>query len=208
MRNLNVILSVIGAFSLCSNVAAQDQDPLPVLEALPPSELLGPNWSREISLLFDPASDPSEIVIASAKLPETFRKERLEAVENPKNRISGSCHAHYDFQGKTGNQRYEIQVNRYRSKKIVEADFAKLLALGTKQYQKAEIYGIGEAAVIYSHSGGMTLWFRRETFYIWISPLAGSRRWEDDSALQHLAKAFDARLDEKLGDKTTATVPK
>ena len=85
-------------------------------------------------------------------------------------------------------------MDRYRSKGKVADDFRQLLALDTKEYQKTKVQGIGEAAVVYRNANVMTLWFRRGNFRVWISPLFGSSRWEDDSGLQHLARAFDTRL--------------
>jgi len=194
MKTSSDILAIIGALSLSFTVAAQDQEPLSVLEALPSAEVLGPHWSREISLLFDPASKPAEIVGASARLPDSCRNEKRNAVENPTNRISGWCHAHFIFQATNRTHQYEVQVDRYRSKGKVADDFRQLLALDTKEYQKTKVQGIGEAAVVYRNANGMTLWFRRGNFRVWISPLFGSSRWEDDSGLQHLARAFDTRL--------------
>ena len=69
-----------------------------MLEALPTAEALGSGWSREISLLFDPASKPAELFAASAQLPESYKKERRAAVQNPTNRISGWSHAHFALQ--------------------------------------------------------------------------------------------------------------
>ena len=198
-------MAVIGAFSLCFCVAARDQESLSVLEALPTTNVLGSNWSRHISVLFDPASQPAEIVAVGSQLPEARKQEHRNAVANPTNRISGWSHVHYEFQGTNGNQRYELQVDRYRSESSASEDFRKLLASDTKEYQKTEIQGIGEEAVVYRGASGMTLWFRRGAFRVWLSPLFGTRRWEDDSALQQLARAFDARL--KTG-RTTEAKPK
>jgi hypothetical protein len=208
MRMLRNLWAVIGAISLCSGVSAQDQAPLAVLEALPRPEVLGGGWSRDVSLLFDPASQPAEIIGATARLPDSFRKEKRDAVENPTNRISGWAHAHFEFQATNRTAWYEVQVDRYRSKQKLAEDFAQLLAFNAEEYQKKEIQGIGEAAVVYRHASGMTLWFRRGTFRVWISPMNSTSSWENDSGLQHLTRAFDKRLDALLLDKKTQPEPK
>jgi len=197
-RNL---LAVIGAFSVCVNSMSQNPEPRPVVQALPRAEVLGSGWRREISLLFDPASNPAEIVSATAQLPGSRRKEHRDAVANPTNQISGWSHAHFDFQGTNRSCRYEVQVERYRSKEALIESFGQLLALRAEQYQKIEVQGIGEAAVMYRDRSGVTLWLRRGDFKVSISPMCQTSSWEGDSALQLLAKALVQRLDESVGTK-------
>jgi len=208
MRFLRSIFPVVGAFILCSGAAAQDQAPLAVLETLPPTEVLGAGWSRDISLLFDPASKPAQIVGGTARLPDSFRRDRQNAVESPTNRISGWTHAHFDFQAKNRTVRYEVQVERYRSKQKLTEDFDRLLAFNAEQNQKKEIHGIGEAAVVYRNASGMTLWFRRGTFQVWIGPMNSTSSWENDTGLQQLTKAFDKRLAALLLEKKPQLEPK
>jgi hypothetical protein len=188
------ILAAIGAFSLwCA--AAWGQAPLPVLEALPTAEALGTGWSRQISLLFDPASKPAELFAPSSRLPESFKKERREAVQNPTNHISGWSHTHFSYQSTNTSRHYDIQVERYRSQDHLRADFDRLLAFDSAEYQKVPVNGVGDAAVFYRKiNGGATVWFRRAAFKVWISPMATVTNWEQDGHLQHLAKLLDQRI--------------
>ncbi len=206
--HINLLVFDTGQILTYARVAAPDPEPLPVLEALPPPEMLGPNWSRHLCLLFDPASNPAEIVEASAQVTDAFRTEKRNAVANPTNEISGWSHAHYIVQGTNGSHRYEVQVDRYRNPQRAARTFGQLLGSEPKDCQKTEVQGIGEAAVIYRDASGMTLWFRSGPFRVWISPLTGNWRWEDDAALQQLAKAFDTRLSAMRRDKTAGADPK
>lgn len=192
---------------LCFGVAGQAQDPLAVLEALPPAEVLGAGWSRDISLLFDPASKPAEMVGATARLPDSSRKQQRDAVENPTNRISGWSHAHFIFQATNRAARYEVQVDRYRSKQKLVEDFNRLVAFNGEGYEKKEMQGIGEAAIACRGASGMTLWFRKGNFRVWISPMNSVSSWESDSGLQQLTKAFDKRFDALLVDKKALPEP-
>ena len=197
MQSMNIlkhILAASGAFSLwCA--AAQRQGPVPVLEALPTAESLGAGWSREISLLFDPASKPAELFGASSQLSESFKKERLAAVQNPTNRISGWSHTHFTLHSTNTSRQYEVQVERYRSKDHLRADFDHLLALDQAEYQKVPVEGVGEAAVFFCRvNGGSTVWFRRADFRVWISPMGTITNWEQDVHMQKLVKMLDQRI--------------
>ena len=168
---------------------------MPVLEALPTAESLGAGWSREISLLFDPASKPAELFGASSQLSESFKKERLAAVQNPTNRISGWSHTHFTLHSTNTSRQYEVQVERYRSKDHLRADFDHLLALDQAEYQKVPVEGVGEAAVFFCRvNGGSTVWFRRADFRVWISPMGTITNWEQDVHLQKLVKMLDQRI--------------
>ena len=210
MKTPSNILAVIGALIVTFNAGAQTQEPVPVLQAFPTAEVLGPAWKREIDLLFDPASNPAEIC-TSTVVPDSWKKAKREAVENPTNQISGWSHAHFDFYaGKETNRyiRYEVQVDRNRSKQQVIEVFNRLLTLDRKEYQKKEIKGLGEAAVVYWDGSGVCVWFRRGAFVVWISPMNMDATWENDPALQQLAKALDERLDARIPDKKTRTESK
>jgi hypothetical protein len=192
--SLAITLTAMGAFSLwCA--ASQAQGPMPVLEALPTAEALGPGWSREVSVLFDPASKPAELFAASSRLPESFKKERREAVQNPTNRISGWSHTHFTFQSTNTTHHYDVQVERYRSQDHLRADFAQLLAFYSAKYQELPVNGVGDAAAFYRRiNGGATVWFRRADFKVWIWPMATVTNWEQDAHLQRLARLLDERI--------------
>ena len=194
-RVLKLMWAVIGGFSVCLCAAVQGQGPLPVLEALPTAEALGSGWSREISLMFDPASKPPELLAASTRLPESYKKERRATVQNPTNRISGWSHTHFTRQSTNTSYHYDVQIDRYRRKDHLRADFDKLLAFSSAEYQKIPVDGIGEAAVFYrSLKGGATVWFRRADFMVWITPMGDLANWAQDGHLQHLAKMLDQRI--------------
>jgi hypothetical protein len=202
MKTQNSLFPLVGALSVVLSAAAQDQKPLPVLDALPSAESLGSNWRREIGLLFDSASNPAQIV-GSTTLPDSWKKAKREAVDNPTNRVSGWSHAYFDYQSTNATNRYVVQVERYRNKQRVIEDFNHLLTFNATDYQKKDIKGIGEAAVVYCNASGMTLWFRTGTFRVWISPISPTRSWEKDTALRELAKAMEKRMEAKLSDKKT-----
>lgn len=194
MNTSERILAAIGAFSLwCA--AAWGQSPLPVLEALPTAEALGAGWSMEVSLLFDPARKPTELFAASSRLPESFKKERRAAVQNPTNQISGWSHTHFSFQSTNTSHHYDVQVERYRSQDHLRADFDHLLAFDSAEYQKVPVNGVGDAALFYRKiNGGATVWFRRADFKVWISPMGTVTNWEQDGHLQRLARLLDQRI--------------
>lgn len=208
VKTMNIVkhtLAVLGGFSLCFCAAAQGQAPLAVLAALPTAEALGSGWSREISLLVDPASKPAELFGASARLSESFKKERRDAVQNPTNRISGWSHTHYTLQSTNTSRQYDVQVERYRSKDHLRSDFAHLLAFDSAEYRKAPVDGLGDAAVFYGDiKGGATVWFRRADFKVWISTMGAVTNWAQDRHLQHLAKMLDQRI---VGGADKATKP-
>ncbi len=189
-------LVAIGVVNLFFNVSAQDAPPLSVMEVIPTVGALGVGWSREIGLLFDPASSPPEIVATSAPRPEARTQADREAVRNPANPISGWAHAHFDFRTTNQSLRYEVQIERYRNKPGVVAAFDQLLASDAEGYQKVPVREVGDDAVLFRNASGVTLWFRRGTFRVWITPLGLPSSWENDSAFQHLAKTFAGRMGE------------
>jgi hypothetical protein len=194
MNTTKLCLAAIGAFALCC-VTVRGQAPLPVLEALPTAETLGAGWSREISLLFDPVSKPSELFAASSRLPESFKKENREAVQNPTNRISGWSHTHFTFHSTNASHHYDVQVERYRSKAHLRAEFDQLLAFDSAEYRKVPVDGIGEAAVFFRKvNGGATVWFRRADFRVWIASMGTVTNWDQDVHLQDLVKEIDQRI--------------
>lgn len=201
------MLLVIGCLMHCHGVAAQNQEPLTVLEALPTAESLGTGWSRHIALLFDPASDPHLIVGPMAQLPDCFRKSLQGAVNNPTNTISGWALADFFVRSTNRIARYELQLNRYRSKEKLVEDFDRLLASNAKGYQKLQVQGIGDAAVAFRDQGGMTLWFRKGSYRVSISPMSSGSSWEGDTELRWLAKEIAGRLDPLRADRTTSPQP-
>lgn len=205
-----LILLILATFGFCPGITAQSQKPLPILEVLPSAESLGPEWKRGITALFDPASQPPEIINTARPMPDSFKQERRAAVENPTNRISGWSHLHYEFHGTNGQCRYDVNIERHRSKETLVADFDRLLTLASDQYQKTEVETVGEAAVIYSeinYTNNPTLWFRRGNFRIWIAPLTSNRAWKDDTGLRHLAKALDGQIRNAAGAKDAEREP-
>jgi hypothetical protein len=197
----NIILAIFGAVTVA--VTAQDQQPLSLLEALPVGEAVGPGWKREISLLFDAASKPAEIIDSRSVITDSRKKAEREAVENPTNPVSGRAHAHFDFKGERHSNRYEVQVERYRDKERAVKDLNALAGADQKEYQMKDITGIGDAAVLVSGASGTplqgtTLYFRRGTYRISISALFGTNSWEDDISFRQLARVFDEPLAAKL----------
>jgi len=85
-------------------------------------------------------------------------------------------------------------VERYRSQEQLTTDFAALLNLTDERFKREAVTGVGEAAVAYVGGPSRTIWFRRGSFRVWISPLASGQTWEGDPALQHLAKAIDRQI--------------
>jgi hypothetical protein len=194
MNTSERLLAAIAAFSLWCT-ATLGQGPLPVLAALPTAEALGVGWSRQVSLLFDPASKPTELFAPSSQLPESFKKEKREAVENPTNRISGWSQTHFTLRSTNAFRNYDVQVARYRSQDRLRADFDHVLAFDSAEYQKVWVDGVGDAAVFYYKvNGGATVWFRRADFKVWISSIGIGTNWGQDEHLQHLAKLLDQRI--------------
>jgi hypothetical protein len=190
----NHISTAIIAISLCC-AAAWAQAPLPVLEALPTTEALGPGWRREISVMFDPASKPPELFAASSRLPERFKQERREAVQNPTNLISGWAHSHFSLQSTNTAHHFDVQIERYRNREHLAADFNQLLAFDSAEYQKVPVDRIGDAAVFYSKTNnGTTLWFRRADFKVWIAAMGTATNWLQNEHLQRLARMLDQRI--------------
>jgi hypothetical protein len=180
-----------------------------VLEALPTAEALGLGWSREISVLFDPASKPAELFAASSRLPESFKKERRDAVQNPTNQISGWSHTHFTLQSTNTSRHYDVQIERYRNKGQLRSDFDQLLAFDAAEYQKAPVDKLGDAAVFYrSMKGGATVWFRRADFKVWISPMGAVTNWEQDGQLQHLTRMLDQRIAGRTGQPVKPSLSK
>jgi hypothetical protein len=195
MKTHTHILVALATFGFCLGVTAQSQKPVPILKALPTAESLGPEWKRGITVLFDTASQPPEIINTAKQMPDSFKQEQRAAVENPTNRISGWSHLFYEVNGTNQSGRYDVNIERFRSKEVLTAEFDRLLKLEAAQYHKTELKTVGEAAVIYSDAtNGLTLWFRRGNFRVWICPLTVNRPWRDDLGLQQLAEALDDRL--------------
>lgn len=123
-----------------------------MLEVLPTAEALGPGWSREITFLFDPASQPSELFGGTSKLPDAFKQQNREAIENPTNLLSGWSHTHFTFKSAKTSRHYEVQIERYRSDYQLEADFNNLLAFDSAEYRRLPIDGLGDAAVLFRNA--------------------------------------------------------
>jgi len=195
MKTRTHILVALATFGFCLGVTAQSQKPVPILKALPTAESLGPEWKRGITVMFDPASQPPEIINTAKQMRDSFKQEQRAAVENPTNRISGWSHLFYEVNGTNQSGRYDVNIERFRSKEVLTAEFDRLLKLETAQYHKTELKTVGDAAVIYSDTtNGATLWFRRGHFRIWIAPLYFHRPGKEDVGLQQLAKALDDQL--------------
>ena len=171
-------------------------DPQAILEALPTEDTLGSGWKREIGVLFDPLSKPSEILHTASPFPDSFKKEKRAGVEDPKGRVSGWSHTHFTLQTTNRSCRYDVQIERYRNKEHLREDFDPLLSLDSEQYRKTPVKDLGDTAVFYydaKRSGG-TVWFRRAEFKVWIAPMNNLTNWEQDSDLQHLARILDQRI--------------
>jgi len=200
-----LILVTIGTLCLCLFAAAEDKAPLAVLDALPPPDALGVGWEREIAVLFDPASSPSELFAASSRLPESFKQDRRDRVRNPTNQISGWCHLHFTLQTSNATRRYDVQMQRYRNKDRLRADFSKLELADVAEYHKVPVDGLGDAGLFCrSKNGGSTVWFRRADFMVWIAPMGLVTNWEQDSQLKYLSRKIDQRI---AGRKARAIEP-
>ncbi|MEI7732419.1 MAG: hypothetical protein WCO56_22805 [Verrucomicrobiota bacterium] len=177
-------------------IATAGSDPQSVLAMLPSEEALGPAWKREIGLLFDPLSQPSEILHTASPFPDSFKKEIRATVEGPEHAVSGWSNTHFTFQNTNRSCLYEVQIERYRNKEQLRAGFEQLLTFASYQYRKAPVNDLGDAAVFYqaTNSTGATLWFRRGNFKVRIAAMNDTTHWEQDSNLQHLAKTLDQRI--------------
>ena len=205
MNLLVQLVTVIVALILVLSARAQTNGTLPVLQALPTAEILGPGWKAEIGVLFDPASNPQEIV-NSPYLTERWKKERREVVLNPTNRLAGWSLCYFEFQRAKGSAGYDVEVCRQRSRKYVVEGFTNTVASAQSQgVDSMVIDGVGEAAVACRNSKGMTLWFRRGAFMVSISQRVITNGWDDDPDLRQLARAIDERLGGKVAGSTKQT---
>ncbi len=198
-----ITLAIIGTLTLFVTAAAQDQQPLALLKALPVQEAAGPGWKREIWYLFDAISKPAVIVDTRAELPDSYIGIKREALANPTNPVSARARARYEFKEETHTNHYEVQVERYRDKEGVLKAFNALSGANQKEYQMKHITRLGEAAILVSGAKGTTfqseaLCFRRGTFRISIRPLGGTDSWDNDMYFTILARVFDERLAAKL----------
>jgi hypothetical protein len=181
---------------LCTRIAASASDPQAILDALPDEAALGSGWKREIGLLFDPLSKPSEILHAASRLPDSFKKEKRAGVEDAKGKVSGWSHTHFTIQATNRSGLYDVTIERYRNKEHLREDFDRLLILDSEQYRKTPVKDLGDAAVFYydAKGSGATVWFRRAAFKVWIAPMNNLTNWEQDSDLRHLARIIDQRM--------------
>lgn len=195
MKTHTHILLALATFGFCLGVTAQSQKPVPILKVLPTAESLGPEWKRGLTVLFDPASQPSEISNTAKPMRDSFKQAQRAAVENPTNRISGWSLLYYEVNGTNQSGRYDVNIARFRSKEVLTAEFDRLLKLEAAQYPKTKLKTVGDAAVFFSDStNGATLWFRRGHFRVWIIPVYFQGPGKEDAGLQQLAKALDDQL--------------
>jgi hypothetical protein len=204
------VLLVVAVSGFCLGVAAEPPPVRSVLAALPPAESLGPGWKRDIDALFDSASQPPEIIGASARIPDSFKQQQRLNMANPTNNVSGWGHLDYEFQGTNRHRRYEVNIERFRSKDRLYEEFNRLLTLESDQYQKTELKTVGESAVIYQHAtgvSGLTLWFCRGNFRVWIAPMDSTASWKGDAEFQKLARALDDQMRNEAGPDAVKTKP-
>jgi hypothetical protein len=166
-----------------------------ILEALPTADHLGINWTREVSLLFDSRSDPTEMPATTVPLPDALVLEQRAAVRDPAGKVSAWANVQYDLRSAHTTNRLDVQIYRYRSKEALIEDFDHLLALDTERYEKTMITDLAAVAVAFrdARTGSGTLWFRIGNYRVWISP-GSSFSWGSDPSLRHLAWALIRQL--------------
>src|SRR5512133_310753 len=132
---------------LLFGVTAHGQSLTPVNNVLPTIGFLGPGWQRQVEALVDPSSTPPEIFHAPEQISDGTLKEWRRAVADPTNKLSGWCNARFDFHSSRATNYYYLHVERYRSKDVLEKEFAQMLA-GSPRRQRSTARGIGDAAFV------------------------------------------------------------
>lgn len=182
--------------SVITNDSWQAARPLDrTLRLLPPAEELGPGWSRELGLRFDPAGSEPELLPRSHAIPEAVRDARSALADT----IGGPIEvwANGQFHLLRANQRssYEVQIQRYASRRQLRKDFA-LLSTGRDDsaVTMSKLEGVGTEAVVFHDTvhHRLTLWFFHGDYLVWITPLGASLppSWQDNIPLQDLARAI------------------
>ena len=97
---------------LWNSALAVGSEPQSILDALPTEASLGPGWKRDVTLLFDQLSRPSEIV--HTNIPESFKAANRARLQDPKSAVSGWSHTHFTFQQTNTFYTYDVQIERYR----------------------------------------------------------------------------------------------
>ena len=166
------------------------------LRVFPTAEKLGPKWSRELLLLFDPISSPAEDVPRSEAFPESIVQSIQRYVTtNWQGPVLKWGQARFHVRSGSMDHLYEAQVLTFDSRAHLRKEFADLVQnIRPKNGQGQPVQGVGEAAMLFGSSDRqkMTLWFIDREHLVSISPLGPGPHlsWEGDLSLRHLANAI------------------
>jgi hypothetical protein len=172
-----------------------------MLEAMPTPDELGPGWTREEAAIFDAHDDMVNRRPEGGAIPSQFDKAKSgepanfgAAVHDSMRNISGGARVHYRFQSAEGTNRYEVQLQRYRSKEQLVQDFDKVWALDSGRYERKRIGQIPALAIELEDrvTGSCAIWVRAAQFKATIAGAGGS--WEEDGALRGLVEGLVRRM--------------
>lgn len=162
-----------------------------VLELVPKPESLGSGWQRELLVVMDPSSRPSELLHPTQQISEGTLGEWRRMVRDTNGNLSGWCHARFDYEAKHQTNRYYLRVEHYRSPEALRREFTRMAASQPARSPQA-VKGVGEDAVVRDEDGGLTLWFRRGEFRASVTAYGGGP--SGVGSLRYLALEVDRRL--------------
>lgn len=147
---------LIGGFmvGLALLAAEGPGSPHTVMEMVPKPESLGSGWQRELLVVMDPSSRPSELLHPTQQISEGTLDEWRRMVRDTNGSLSGWCHARFDYEAKHQTNRYYLRVEHYRSSEALRRDFTRMAASQPARSPQA-VKGVGEDAVVRDEESGM-----------------------------------------------------